>query len=152
VKKLSTEEFLLFSDEIMEKINKDLQKLGIDPKNKSCLTYQNEKEPFWYEAFLDNKFLKRYMDSSLDFIKCTLYTIIPVVIQLEKEYEPASKEKYVKTFLESTIHSIWTIESIVDKFESEKYLSKNEIKKYKNIIQESRDRIRLITKEQNLGI
>lgn len=151
VKRPSAEEILHHTDELVDEIKQDLEKLGFDISESMEITFPDYVKPWLPELFLDNKFLKSEADRMLRSVKFHQDNMSKLV-QIEKEEGLVSQNRLVKAFLESDMRSLGVLESIMNKFEREKYLSKNEIIICRNRMQEFKDRIRMTVKEQNLVV
>lgn len=153
LKKRSTtfEELIHQMGESFNKVQKYCDILGIDLSQPEKIPDRILSDPFLSELFLDNKFIEKKLEIFLRIVK--IYQVmIHIVIDIEKKVGASVTNEYVKIFVERNTNLLQASESILNKFEHEKYFSKRKLAKYRNKIQILKDQTLSTTREQNLGV
>lgn len=145
----STDKLLKISEGIREEVTRDiLDSFGID-LSKQEPEFHDKTKPVWTHQILDNKSLKKELDSFLIMVENNL-ECLPAMITFEKEHRLVIAENYSQDAISYDLEFLWICESHVKKFSEEGHLKAKEIAKYQVKIQELKNKIREITIEENL--
>ena len=149
IKVNSTEDLIKMSEGVREEITRDvLETFGIDLSMQE-LKHHDKTKPVWTQQILDNKSLKKELDSFLNIVKNNLERL-PEMMQFEKDHPPTTSENYSQDSIAYDLEFLWICESHVKKFDKENYLTEKEIAKYYVKIQDLKDGIRRIIVGQSL--